>query len=306
MKSWIASLRRLVLPFGATTGQRIFLDGDTGVIQIFNASNQLEAEIAPGGVITVYNTSLNPPAYVQLEGSNLWVVSGDETHYFRANATATGATMQVVDGEGTNISGSISSAGVPFFRTEHRINGADLCHLQIDVDQDDANLEYTTTPGGAVIMTQRFMKNVGIMWTELAASAKRMIFWDKSDGYLKSGTYNSSTDTRTTETWQNLTLNNSWVSDGSNTAQYRLDADGSVYIRGRIKDGVSAGGTVFATLPAGYRPGMIHGVGTVNPATLSNQIVAVNTSGTMQIWNVGASNWIDLGGVGPFKVAALG
>lgn len=37
MKSFVAALRRLVLPFGATSGQRIVLDGVNGVIEVYDA-----------------------------------------------------------------------------------------------------------------------------------------------------------------------------------------------------------------------------------------------------------------------------
>jgi hypothetical protein len=39
MKSFIAALRSLVLPFGATTGRRILLDGVTGKIILFDSAN---------------------------------------------------------------------------------------------------------------------------------------------------------------------------------------------------------------------------------------------------------------------------
>lgn len=45
MKSIIASLRSLTLPFGATTGQRIVLDGTTGTISVFDSNNNLRLRI---------------------------------------------------------------------------------------------------------------------------------------------------------------------------------------------------------------------------------------------------------------------
>lgn len=264
MKDLIAALQSLTLPWDAISGTRIVLDGVNGRILIYNAADELIASISPtlgtdadGNVVqlgmAVYNTAYDPPAYVQLERSNVWVVSGDESHYFNASASETGADMQVVDDEGTNITASISSAGVPFFRADHRINGADACHLQIDVDQDEANLEYLTTPGGAVTMWQRFLKNAGIMW--LGSAVTRMMFWDKSDGYLKSGTFSGGV--HTTENWTAATLNAGWAVRGSETPMYRLFADGTVKIRGSATRaaGTPPDGTVVFTLPAGYRPG---------------------------------------------------
>lgn len=140
---------------------------------------------------------------------------------------------------------------------------------------------------------------IGLTQNNLGAPG---VYFDANDGFLYRVSGFFPVDK---ETWTTLSLSNSWVSDGSNTAQYRLDADGSVYLRGRIKDGTGTNGTVFATLPSGYRPGIVHGVGTINPAVLTNQQVLVGTNGNMQIYNVGGANWIDLGGVTPFKIAAI-
>ncbi len=41
MKSWFAALRSLVLPFGATSGARIVLDGVNGRIEVYNTSGVL-------------------------------------------------------------------------------------------------------------------------------------------------------------------------------------------------------------------------------------------------------------------------
>lgn len=52
--------------------------------------------------------------------------------------------------------------------------------------------------------------------------------------------------------WTTLTLINSWVRDSVNTTpQYLRDAAGNVWVRGAVKNGVTA---VIAVLPAGYRP----------------------------------------------------
>jgi hypothetical protein len=49
MRSFIAALRTLVLPFGATTGRRIVLDGINGVITIYDAGNQERLIIGESG-----------------------------------------------------------------------------------------------------------------------------------------------------------------------------------------------------------------------------------------------------------------
>lgn len=47
MKSFIAALRSLVLPYGATSGSRIVLDGVNGRVFVYNSANELLASIAP-------------------------------------------------------------------------------------------------------------------------------------------------------------------------------------------------------------------------------------------------------------------
>jgi hypothetical protein len=53
MQSLFAYLRTLVLPFGVTTGIRIVLDGVNGVISIYDASNNLVAQVDSTGVVTI-------------------------------------------------------------------------------------------------------------------------------------------------------------------------------------------------------------------------------------------------------------
>jgi hypothetical protein len=53
MQDIIALLQSLTLPAGITSGQRIVLDGINGRIQIFDAGNNLVAEISPTDIILV-------------------------------------------------------------------------------------------------------------------------------------------------------------------------------------------------------------------------------------------------------------
>lgn len=56
--------------------------------------------------------------------------------------------------------------------------------------------------------------------------------------------------------WTDLTLQNGWVlySSTYNTPQYTKSSDGLVTVKGLIKNGTTANGTVIAQLPVGYRP----------------------------------------------------
>lgn len=53
----IALLQSLTLPAGATTGQRIVLNGQQGNIQIFNSANQLVVLIDPVGFIEIFHAA---------------------------------------------------------------------------------------------------------------------------------------------------------------------------------------------------------------------------------------------------------
>jgi len=57
-------------------------------------------------------------------------------------------------------------------------------------------------------------------------------------------------------TWSNLALQNSWANTGGvyATAQYTKTNDGVVHLKGTIRNGATASGTLIATLPAGFTP----------------------------------------------------
>lgn len=58
MRSFIASLRTLTLPYGVTTGQRIVLDGVNGLIKVFDTLNALRFQVQPSNpFLSLYNSS---------------------------------------------------------------------------------------------------------------------------------------------------------------------------------------------------------------------------------------------------------
>ncbi len=72
MKSFIAALRNLVLPWGRTTGRRIVLDGDNGEILIYNAADQRVVLITsqdPPGLVVGADTE--PQVKVIAESGNI-------------------------------------------------------------------------------------------------------------------------------------------------------------------------------------------------------------------------------------------
>lgn len=114
MKSFIAALRYLVLPWGRTSGRRIVLDGDNGEILIYDAANTL--------VVTL--TSQSPPGLI-VGGANdpqVKILSDPGTNVgrilFDANSPSAGvlcALTDVVFNEGAaneHISFQIQGPGV--------------------------------------------------------------------------------------------------------------------------------------------------------------------------------------------------
>jgi hypothetical protein len=70
VKSVIAALRTLVLPFGATSGRRIILDGVTGTILFYDALNRLRLQLASStdqGEIRFYPTTGDMSDYALID-----------------------------------------------------------------------------------------------------------------------------------------------------------------------------------------------------------------------------------------------
>lgn len=88
----------------------------------------------------------------------------------------------------------------------------------------------------------------------------------------------------------NLTLQNSWAVNSPGRAGYRKVFD-MVFLEIQINGGTATDGTVFATLPAGFRPAValaipiITGPNTTPSATVSTPRVVINTDGTMSCQN---------------------
>lgn len=146
-----------------------------------------------------------------------------------------------------------------------------------------------------------FDADEGLNLRSYVAGARRAV-WYGQDGFWYAGAIPGSGYDR--EVWKNLPLQNGWVAVVGNEPQYRLDADGSVYFRGWIRNGVTADNTVFATLPAGYRPAYNHTTPSANPFVTTFQKIDVEADGDMKVFGLGGVAWISLGIV-PFKVAEV-
>lgn len=109
--SFFQRLVKLTLPTGATTGQRIVLNGLTGVIEVFNAANQLIASISPiaqndgsGNLLFPVFTSYNALVATQmasLQGGVVDVAFGGGTFDMEPSTADIGALHMNGNGGGS-------------------------------------------------------------------------------------------------------------------------------------------------------------------------------------------------------------
>lgn len=101
------------------------------------------------------------------------------------------------------------------------------------------------------------------------------------------------------ETWQALTLNNSWTAFGSGYQApiFMKKADGMVQMAGTIAPGTTTGGTTVATLPTGYIPAADH-IFRTSAGAAATADVYVRSTGAVQIQNpTGTIQWLSLSGI---------
>lgn len=113
MKSFIAALRSLVLPFGATSGRRILLDGVGGVISVFDAASIKRLEVGGAeGNIRVFDDSGDVRFNIG-ENANLTVfdAAGDR----RLEIDSAGGLLEIFNDSGVEIASISASNG---FRSE--------------------------------------------------------------------------------------------------------------------------------------------------------------------------------------------
>ena len=227
MRSLIAALRNLTLPFGATTGQRIVLDADQGVILVYDVNNDLVGSIAPDDKPGVYLGGIS--AYDNLSGQ---VANMDGVQVaFRAWGPTTPA--YVADGriQSDNSGNSVPVVLVLIPPTYHLSgHGAELDLFSAVPDAFGFADGYATL-------------------SDSSAGTGRPI-----DFIISGSVYaaDPSNIVPTRESWHALPLSNAWanVGVGFQTAQYRRMPDGNVRVRGSIGSGTA---NAFGTLPAGYR-----------------------------------------------------
>ena len=96
-------------------------------------------------------------------------------------------------------------------------------------------------------------------------------------------------------TWTNLTLQAGWVTDSRFTApQVTKSVDGIVTLKGFMRSGATANGTVITTLPLGYRPAERTLMTTT--ANLTHGRIDILPGGNVEIYNV-SNVWATIDGI---------
>jgi hypothetical protein len=143
-----------------------------------------------------------------------------------------------------------------------------------------------------IIVAATLLTVVAVPGGELTNSAISSIFLSKTLFAQGLSTF---------DTWIAPTLLNSWVNFGGgySTAGYKINrGERSISIKGFIKSGTTAAGTVLFTLPVGYRPPLNILFSTLSASPNPVQLVVQSANGNVEIASAGATNmWLQLDGL---------
>lgn len=218
----------LIVPTGATTGQRIVIDGTTGTITGYDAGNNVIFQLNVDG-ITVDNTK-----------GSVDIFSGSIPQVNMTLGAEGGITF---DGGGWQVQPGSAPDWQPFTAfssaTQDLFNSPEI-------------FMYGTTATGLKSLMQLFSQTWQLLSDTNPGEGAQLSLL--SAGGSRLDLYTSSA----TEPWHALSLQNSWTNRGGSdvTAQYRkvVSPPNTVEIIGYIASGTVTDGTTLFTLPTGYRP----------------------------------------------------
>ncbi len=277
MRSFLAALRTLVLPYGTTTGQRIVLDGVNGEIDAYDASNNKSIQIGPGPGILINGTGViditDPVSNKELS----MLVQG-----------GAGNTPEIVlSGSGTFASGSMSAV----------IQMDDLNDQKFRIfmgrrGQDDIRAAINQWD---IEATRNYFRMTGYD-TDFATPVNGWMYDPTPPGAIVPIVSGAK------ETWHNVALLNGWANRaGLDPLQYRFLPDGTVHLRGTIAGGAAANGTQIGSVPAPYRPPTHDTVVPISSDNLPAAYAAANGSPRLQI-QLGGNMFIYGTGAGPLWI----
>jgi hypothetical protein len=206
VKSTIASLRSLTLPFGATSGGRIVLDGVNGRIEVYDSDGQLIGTFDPNGL--VYLSSVHNPARIfQYDPSSnvqtIFIDDGTETPsiILDGRGDTQGVWVTAADGSFLRLAADIN--GIPDIvygtstgtvLTLPTVNSSSGSYAEFDdptpITSDiDIRMEVQTndwTPVNARALIQKWEIDPGSAWIFLLESGGKLQFsWNQLDGSLR-------------------------------------------------------------------------------------------------------------------------
>jgi hypothetical protein len=268
----------LTIPFGATTGTRIVLDGTTGNIEIFDSTNALVGVLSGGmggfaeGLTVGKAGTIQAILKVLGSGSGVLDFALNNAGFTDPvlSAAVVGGTFAAIDLQGAN---NVTVGHRDRTRVQaNSSDGASSANTQF-VYTDDAGVDH-------VFMSEDD-NGVGINSCQnLTASDPSVI-----------GTPTTPTGP---ETWHDLRpLLNSFVGTvaGRYPPQYRKTADGTIEVEGFMQLPAAYNSVTIATLPAVYRPGSNSGWkgecwAETNVAPVGTPNCQIDTAGNLQLHNL--------------------
>jgi hypothetical protein len=262
MRSLLASIRTLVLPYGATTPPEIILDGTTGRIKVI-AANGAEIDIAPEasgpqiqfypasfpansnpGIIDGFNSNgfgvflQGPTVSGHVHTGNISVSAEDDVRPATAQITAQQTT---VFSDALTIEGETGAACPTSITGDVTLTGSESISGTLGVT-GQANLN-----GGAVITGNETVSGT--------VTASTSLLSPRGDAEISGAA----------ETRHTATLINSWTATGDIapgvgiTYMMNLAPANSIHVRIAITGGTtSAGVALNSAVPAAYRPASKH------------------------------------------------
>lgn len=282
--SLAAILRALVLPFGATSGQRIELDGINGQITVYDASNAIVATIRDPGLIVGAGIF---GARIELDGSganpSLLVInsSGDVV----GSLTQQGGlyvTEQTGLGFSVRMSGTSTDSRIAF--DQPTAGGQTFQTGYLIVDNSGAT-EYRprTSLSSPNILAKAFarMRLIGAGATDANTYLHSDALHNVFDGPVEALDTSGAT-AHTPEPWRTPSYAANWSAGNGRALRYRKVASpgSGVQIIGQAHVGGVYTGTIF-TLPAGYRPQTYQVIMACRDNGAAFAAVVVNTDGTV-------------------------
>lgn len=277
----------LVIPTGATTGQRILIDGINGVIDIFNNSNHLIAQLGAGVPLTIFEGNVTYTVKDNVNGDGFpgmqWDTPGGDAFLNIVQGGVGPPSVGINAGSYVNAFGHGARRSL-FLTSNDVIGGASL----------GTTIGGTTREGGTVFV-QDLLTKLSFMLNNVETSSvvveQNTILLNSgvsapttADAYIQINGNSGHTmyfnlDNTTSparyialqeglgnsqpvllvpnENWHSLALT-AWVGSGVagyfNGLQYRKDATGIVWMNGSITAPAVGVTNTICTLPAGFRP----------------------------------------------------